>query len=236
MKLSLVLIIFIFISCSQRIKVPINRFLEPEAIGGGFEMEYRDMGFSSGVLDFTDNNTNNPLTMGTSRDQEFYAGFGLSRTVDMFVRVPEESSSLVGLKVQIIGNPTKEMATGHNLAFTVGMGSERDTFDQIFTIDLKSDVTDYSLVHGFRFNDKLLLYDGLSLSNYQFQGTIQGTTELNSNEIDYVAKNILGGHVGIMFGGANFNIKLETAVQKIEWTNTQSKLFQHFGLALSAGW
>ena len=236
MKISLILLIFIFSSCSQRVKVPINRFIAPESIGGGFEMEYRDMGFSAGVINFDNNSTSNPLGMGTSRDKEFYAGFGVSRSADVFVRVPEESSSLIGLKVQMIGNPTKEAAEGHDLAFTIGMGSERDSFNQTFTIDLKSDVTDYSLVHGYRFSPKLLLYEGVSLSNYQFEGTVKGTTGLDSNDIDYVAKNILGAHVGVMLGGASFKIKLETAMQRITWSNTEAKLFQHFGMALSAGW
>jgi len=210
--------------------------INPEAIGGGFELEYREMGFSSGVLDFTDNSTSNPLLMGTSKDKELYTGFGVSRSVDLFVRVPEESSSLIGLKVQLLGNPNKEAAEGHNLAFTLGMGSERDTFNQIFSIDLKSDVTDYSVIHGYRFSPILMVYEGISVSNYHFQGSVQGTTGLNSNEIDYSAKNILGGHAGVVLGSSSFKIKLEVAVQKIEWTNTQSKLFQHFGVALSAGW
>lgn len=223
-------------SCAQRIKVPINRFHSPEVIGGGAEFEYRQVGFSSGVLDFTNSNTNNALTMGTSKDDEFYLGVGLSPSVDLFVRVPEESSSLLGIKIQLLGGGIKDAGDGHKLALTLGMGSERDTFDQTFQIELKSDVTDYSIVHGYRFHSKFLVYEGISISNYSFEGRVLGTTGLNSDQIDYSAQNILGAHAGAVIGGAGLKLKIEIAAQKIEWSNTESKLYQSFGVALSAGW
>lgn len=240
MNLMRILLLLIFtnllFSCAQRIKVPINRFHSPEVIGGGAEIEYREVTFSSGVLDFTNSSTTNPLTMGTSKDQEFYLGMGISPSVDLFVRVPEESSSLLGLKIQLLGSSIKEASEGHKLAFTLGMGSERDTFDQTFKIELKSDVTDYSLVHGYRFHPKFMIYEGISISNYSFEGRVIGTTGLSSDEINYSAKNILGAHVGAVFGGAGLKLKMEISSQKIEWSHTESKLYQSFGIALSAGW
>lgn len=210
--------------------------MSPEAIGHGAEIEYRDMGFSSGVLDFSNNSTTNPLTMGVSKDTEFYLGLGIAKNADLFVRVPEESSSLIGIKVQLLGEPAKEGAIGNKLSFTMGMGSERDEFDQGFTIDLKSDVTDFSLIHGYRFSPHMAIYEGVSVSNYHFEGDVKGTTGLTSSEIDYEAKNILGGHVGMIFGSSSFKLKLEFAAQKIEWSHTEAKLYQYFGTALSAGW
>ncbi len=231
------LLIAIFLSsCAQRIKVPINRFLSPEAIGKGAEVEYREVGYSSGVLDFANNNTDNPLLMGKASDTEFYLGLGVAERADIFVRVPEESSSLLGIKVQILGDPAKAAKVGHALAFTLGMGSERDKFNQIFTIDLKSDVTDYSIVHGYRMNPFFMVYEGVSISNYRFAGTVKGATGLNSDDIDYEAKSIFGAHAGIIMGKSNLKLKLEFATQKIEWTHTDAKLYQHFGLSLTAGW
>ncbi len=231
-------LIFVLIlsSCAQRIKVPINRFHSPEAIGRGAEVEYREVGFSSGVLDFSGSTTSNPLLMGKAADTEFYGGIGVAERADIFIRVPEESSSLVGIKVQVLGEPAKKAAVGHKLAFTAGMGAERDTFNQVFTIDLKSDVSEYSLIHGYRANPFFMVYEGVSVSNYSFRGSIKGTTGFDSNEIDFSAKNILGAHVGIVLGKHQVKLKLEAGTQKIEWTHTEPKLYQHFGLALSAGW
>jgi hypothetical protein len=234
--LLLPLFFFLITSCAQRIKVPINRLIMPEAIGVGAEIEYRDIGFSSGVLDFTGNSTQNPLLMGVAKDTEFYLGVGVANNTDLFIRVAEESSSLIGIKVQLIGEPVKAAAVGNSLAFTMGMGSERDKFDQGFTIDLKSDVSDFSLIHGYRTSPYVLIYEGISVSNYSFEGTIQGATGLNSDIIEYTAKNILGAHIGMVFGGSGFKLKVELAAQKIAWTHTEEKMFQHFGMGLTAGW
>ena len=236
MNLKLLLVLLFLVSCSQRIKVPINRFLSPESIGGGAQIEYRDMGFSTGIINFTGGDTDNPLTMNTIKEEEFYFGAGISEKADLFIRVPKESSSLIGIKVQLMGSSAKASAVGHNLAFTLGMGSERDSFNEGFKIELKSDVTDYSLIHGYRINPYVMIYDGISLSNYSFEGTVKGDNTLNSDQISYQARNILGAHIGAVLGGSSFNLKLEWAAQKITWTNTEEKLFQHFGATLSAGW
>lgn len=231
------IIIFILItSCAQRIKVPINRLLSPEAIGGGAEVDFRQMGFSTGVMDFSDNSTSNPLKMSVATDNEMLLSLGVSEMVDFFVRVPKESSSILGIKVQIIGANRKAQAAGHSMAITLGMGNERDEFKSVYNLSLKSDVTDYSLIHGYRFSPMMMMYEGVSISNYHFQGSISGTTDLDSDEIDYKAENILGAHIGIIAGGTNFNLKLEYGIQKISWTNTPDKLSHSLGYSLAAGW
>ena len=210
--------------------------VSPEVIGLGAEVEYHKMGFSQGVLDFSDDSTTNPLVMGTTNDEEFFLGVGISNNADLFVRVPEESSSLLGIKVQILGEPSKANAEGHKLSFSLGTGSERDKFDQTFTIDLKSDVSEYALIHGYRFNPVAMIYEGVTISNYSFKGNITGTTGLDSDTINYKATNILGGHIGLILGSHSIKLKLELAAQKIKWSNTEEKLYQSFGMALSAGW
>ncbi|MAX65778.1 MAG: hypothetical protein QF441_00325 [Bacteriovoracaceae bacterium] len=224
------------LGCAQRIKVPINRMLSPEAIGKGAKVEYREIGYSSGVLDFSNNSTENALIMGTAKDQEFNLDLGIAPNADIFIKVPEESSSVVGIKVQVLGNSLKAMEAGHKLAFTLGMGSERDSFDQTFKIDLKSDVNEFSLIHGYRLSPLLLIYDGISLSNYYFEGKIENSGSLDKDNFEYTAKNIIGAHVGVILGGSGLQLKLEVASQKIAWSNTEEKLFQHFGMALNAGW
>lgn len=236
MKFLIVLSLLFLMGCAQRIKVPINRFHSPETIGKGTEVEYRETGVSSGVLDFAGNSTQNSLIMAKGSITEFYLGLGIAERADIFVRVPKESSSLVGIKVQLLGSASKASEVGHKMSFLMGMGSERDEFDQTLTISLKSQVTDFSLVHGYRLSPHMMIYDGFSISDYHFEGAVQGATGLSSNEIDYQAKNIMGAHLGIMLGGANIKVKLEFAAQKIVWTHTDEKIYQHFGLALAAGW
>jgi len=228
-------LLFILISgCAQRIKVPINRLILPESIGGGADLEFKQSGFSEGLLQFTNNDTDNPLLMASTNNQTLYMGFSLGPGADVFLQIPEESSSLVGIKIQLVGAHSKESSAGHKLAITLGMGSERDTFEGDFKIDLKSDVQDYSLIHGYRFNPFFMVYEGISISHYSFEGTIENGSALNSDKIEYAARNILGAHLGIAAGGPSFKFKFEFGVQKIKWTNTEEKQFIYTGYALSA--
>lgn len=231
----ILLFIPMFFSCAQRIKVPINRMDSPEAIGGGFDLEYKQMGYSQGLLDFSDSSTTNPLEMRSVTNRELYLGGGVSQNVDLFVKVPEESASLLGIKVQVLGTPNKAKAVGHQLAFTLAMGAARDTFDGDYEIMLKSDVTDYSLIHGYRFNEYAMIYEGISLSNFSFEGKIEDdNTGLDSDEFLYDATNILGVHAGAVFGTTNFKFKLEIAAQKVKWSNTPDKTLYSGGYSLTA--
>ena len=81
-----------------------------------------------------------------------------------------------------------------------------------------------------------MIYDGISLSNYYFEGKIENSGSLDKDNFEYTAKNIIGAHVGVILGGSGLQLKLEVASQKIAWSNTEEKLFQHFGMALNAGW
>ena len=237
MKRSLTLLLFVILttSCAQRIKVPINRTISPEAVGGGFEVEYKKTGFSQGVLQFDNGEMDNPLLMSTLQEDELYMGIGISRNADLFVKIPKESSSIVGLKVQVIGNPSKERSEGHNLAFTLGMGSERDTFEEGLDIILKSDVQDYSIIHGYRFSNAFMIYEGISISNFLFDGKIEDPPSgFSGNTFSYRANNILGAHAGMEIGGAAFKIRVEFGIQQIEWSNTEKKTFNFLGYSLSS--
>lgn len=234
MKFILLISLFVFIGCSQRIKVPINRMVSPETIGGGAEIEYRQNGLSEGRLDFSNSDTDNPLLMGVVTNRGMNMGFGPVENVDFFFTVHQESSSLLGIKMQLIGDSNKTRGVGHKLAVTLGMGTERDTYGGEYEIKLKSDVRDYALIYGYRTSQIILFYTGVSLSNYEFRGSISGTSTLNSSTIIYKANNILGLNGGMEIGGSSFKLKFELASQSIQWTNTVKKLFYSMGLALTA--
>jgi hypothetical protein len=208
--------------------------MSPEAVGSGMEMELKKTGFSQGVLQFDNGEMDNPLIMSTLQEDELYLGVGISKNTDIFLKIPKESSSIVGIKVQVIGDPSKARSEGHNLAFTLGMGSERDTFEEGFDIVLKSDVQDYSIIHGYRFSPTVMIYEGVSFSNYRFQGTIENApSSFSGNKFDYSADNILGAHAGLELGPAGFKARIEWAVQQIQWSNTEKKTYNFLGYSIS---
>lgn len=238
MKLSLFFTLFIVVSCTQRLKVPINRMASPEVIGGGAELEFQRIGFSQARLDFNGGRTDNPLKMtGVVSNRVLHMAAGVSQNVDVFVKVPQESSSLLGIKVQLVGTSSKFRNNTHQFAFTLATGSERDSFEGPFEIDLKSDVKDYSLIYGYRFNEYFLAYTSVSLSDYKFRGDIKdsGGTLLDDS-INYRAQNILGAQAGVDFGFPGFSLKYEFAIQKIRWTNSEEKVLYSNGLAIKAAY
>jgi hypothetical protein len=236
--LHLILLICFMCSCTQRLKVPVNRMMSPEAIGGGAEIEFQRIDFSEARLDFNGGQTDNPLKMpGVVSNRTLYMAVGVSPTTDIFVKIPQESSSLLGIKVQLLGAGSKFRNITHQFAFTLAMGAERDTFEGPYRIDLKSDVRDYSLIYGYRLNQYLLAYTSVSLSDYRFRGNVKDSGgALVDDTIDYRAENVLGAQMGVDFGIPGFSIKYEFALQKIQWTNSEEKLFYSNGLALKAAY
>lgn len=208
--------------------------MSPETIGRGAEIEYRQNGLSEGRLDFSNSDTDNPLLMGVVTNRGMNMAFGPVENADFFVTVHQESSSLMGVKLQLVGTDNKARSAGHKLAVTLGMGAERDSYGGEYEISLKSDVRDYALIYGYRTSDVVLFYTGVSLSNYSFEGSISGASSLNDDKIKYSADNILGWNGGMEFGGSGFKLKFEFATQSIQWTNSEKKLFYSMGLALTS--
>lgn len=233
MRFLLPLILFILVGCAQRLKVPINRMMSPETIGIGAEVEYRQINLSEGSLDFTNSETNNSLILGTVTNRAMNIAFGAVENADFFVTVHQESSSLVGLKIQLLGSDNKSRGSGHKISATLALGNERDTYDGEYKIKLKSNVSDYSLIYGYRSSSFVLFYSGISLSQYNFEGTLNSNSGLNNNKILYQANNVMGLSIGMEIGSSAFKFKTEFAGQKITWTNTEEKTFYGLALALT---
>ncbi len=102
--------------------------VSPEAIGRGLDVEYKQTGFSEGRLNFEDSKTDNPLDMGTVKDREFYMALGIAPTVDIFYKSPEQTVGLLGLKVQLMGPPSRARALGNKLCFYFRHGSKQRQF------------------------------------------------------------------------------------------------------------
>lgn len=220
-------------SCAQRLKTPLNRMISPEAIGRGAQLEYRKSGFSEAKLNFADGRTDNPLDMGTISDPEFVLGLGIVEKVDFFYKMSYEATALLGIKFQLVGEAVKAQAVGHKLALTYAMGSDRDDYDGIYKIRLKSSAQDFSVIHGYRFSEYLMLYESLSLSQFSMSGSIEnGGGEFSSDSFDYRTGLTLGLHVGLELSLYPMLSRLELGVQKIKWSQTEEYLAASLGYSL----
>jgi hypothetical protein len=210
----------------------------PEAVGGGVGLSFRQEGLSLGGLDFSDGDVDNPLVMSGTDGRGLVLDMGVGQMTDLYWRMPNESAGILGLKIQLIGDPLKKASTGHKLAISFGKGVERDSFDEGgYSIDLKVDMQDYAIIHGYRINKDVLLYDSFSLMNYSFEGDIKSAPQvLSGSTINYDANNTMGFHAGMILGTVPFSFTVEFGVQRISWTSSESATFYSFGYALTAVW
>jgi len=79
-----------------------------------------------------------------------------------------------------------------------------------------------------------LVYEGVSLTQYSFEGKIKKAKDLVSDSLSYRANNTLGLNIGAELSSLPFTLKLEYAAQRIKWSHTNDKLYHGFGLALGA--
>lgn len=209
--------------------------VSPEAIGRGLDLEYRNSGFSQGLLNFENNKTDNALDMTSAKDREFNLSLGVSPTVDLFFKVPQQSVSLVGFKAQLIGEPSIARSLGNKLSFSLAMGNNQDSLEGSTDVSLKSNAQEIALIHGYRFSPNLMIYESITYSQYNFSGKIENASaSFEDDEFDYSANSIIGIQAGLELGWHSFKMKLEYATQRIEWTNTEAKLYQSFGYSLTA--
>lgn len=197
-------------------------------------MDFRQTALSQGLLDFSGSKTDNPLKMSTVQERELYLALGVTSSIDLFYKIPKQSAAIYGAKIQVLGQPSKTRNAGHKLAFTLGMGADRDNFEGTYDVKLKVDTYEVSVIHGYRFSPLLLFYDGISLSKFNFSGKIENASSaFEDDDFEYVADVIVGAHAGIEFGGEQFKLKLEYAAQRIDWSHTDPEL--HHGLSYSLG-
>lgn len=224
-------LLIILCSCAKRIKVPINRFETSESLGSGGEIELRQGTHSHGQLDLSDGDLDNPLEMGTSKGQGLGLTAALGESLDLMWRVPHEAPTIIGAKVQVLGSPEKSAGSGNTLSIAFGMGADRDTFDGEPSIKMKYDIQDYMILHGYRLTPNFTIYDGLSISTYEFEGELssEDDEDLDGETLEYTAENIIGFWVGGMYTNHPIKAKFEIALQKIEWDYTESKMFYAFG-------
>lgn len=232
--LFLVFIVLVSLSCAQRVKVPVNKMRGPEVNGKFMSLGYRKSTTSQGVIDLSQGQTTNPLFMQQSEDSELMIKASINRIAEFFYLIPEESVAMFGLRVQLLGDNRAALSEGQKLLFSLATGSSRDNFNESgISLNILSDATEFGLIYGYRFTQSFMAYISSHVSNYKFLAQIQGdTSAYTSNELNYVAQNISNNALGIEWGGSSFIFKLEYAVQRIDWSNTEAKIIHGLGYGL----
>jgi hypothetical protein len=255
---SLALLVLLLSSCSHRIKVstPSSRFISPEAGGKLFASEisgYYSAGTQASV-NLKNKNTDDPLVL----DNEFdlLNAVGINANIGLHEKFDFVMSSggintpvLYGIKYQLIGKKRVESKKGdQSLAVTIMGGNSGQTqksgeeleltpLDEDTEVELDRDATDYSVIYGKRLTDTFLAYTGVSYTKTKISGVLDSqTTELDGKSIKYNAEAI-GAHIGfISYVGKFISLKLETSIQQLNWSHTDTATFGYVTGGMAFYW
>jgi hypothetical protein len=241
-RLIVIMLAALIAGCSVAIKTPSSRFILPEAEG--------DLGEASASISYSGltrfdapGNTDSGADLSGQGPDEFYhskglglhGDMGLMEDLDIYAVKPDRSPLQIGFKYQIIGKNRDEAKKGnHSLAITAAYGE--DSVDQSSSdflisgdsVKTTSRVRDGSLIYGYRFKDRSLVYMGVSYSNYDFDGQY---TTTSGDRFNFDA-HVRGAHVGVYSTskkGWGF-FKFEVSAQDAEWNNTPQHTFMYVGL------
>jgi hypothetical protein len=236
MKSIYLMFLFLLSSCATKYILPGNRFITPETQGGAFngQFELAQASANQLLINTIDGTVDNGVVYADVVRTGFLFANSIFEKMDFVWSHTGGGNSLIGVKFQPLGVSKLAKGTGHKLSlgFLTG-GNEHETGDQ--TIAFKLSGTELYAVYGFRLNENVLPYAGLSRSNYNFDGTIRTNNILNGLEPSFSSSiNTLTG--GIEFTYESLVLKFETGYQQISTTDTKDRTRYLFGYSLGFSW
>jgi hypothetical protein len=236
MKSFYLMFLILLSSCATKYILPGNRFISPETQGGALNGQFELAQASANQLLI--NTNQGTVDNGVVYTEVVRTGFLFANSIfeklDFVWSHTGGGNSLVGIKFQPIG--VSKLAKGAGHKFSVGVmsgGNEHETSDQ--TIEFKLSGTEFFAVYGFRVNENVLPYAGLSRSSYTFDGTIHTSNILNGLEPSFSSSiNTLTGGIELTYEA--FVIKFETGYQQISTTDTKDMSRYLFGYSMGFNW
>lgn len=235
MRLFLILILFLFGSCATKYIIPGNRFITPESQGGIFHGQVEIQQTSANQL--TIDTRNDSIHDGVLYDQKTRTGFLISDSIfdnfDFIWSHTGSANSLLGGKLQVLGDPRLAKTAGHKMSMVALFGgNEHETDDRSVEFDLAGQ--EILLIYGYRFTENVLPYLSFSRAAYDFSGKIK-KGPLNGQEPHLrTTSNAL--NVGVEFAHLAFFAKFETTYQQLTTTDTKGRDKFMFGYSVGYSW
>lgn len=231
----LLAILFIFTSCASRYVVPGNRFITPESQGSTFAGQFEIQQTSANTLKF-DGTTGdlNGVKYESNKKTGFMASTGVIEQVDFIWNTVSEGNSMFGGKFQFLGGGRSSNSTGNKLAFAALIGSNEYKDEENGDIDFELTGKEAMLIYGFRFSPVVLLYSGLSYSQYNFKGRLYSGS-LAGEEPDYETK-VYALNNGLELAYEIAFIKFELSYQFVDTTQTDKMNRLAFGFSAGLSW
>lgn len=225
------------VSCATKYVVPGNRFITPETQGGAFRGQV-ELHVTQGQQ-LTINTAQGSVEEGVLYQDIPRTGFLYSNSffesLDLIWSHVGSGNSMLGGKFQFIGSSRTGNGAGHKLALAALIGgNEHETDDE--SIEFSLGGQEVMLIYGYRINENVLPYLGLSRSTYNFKGKIRMPgTSLHGKEpkLDTTI-NALNGGLELSYNA--FFVKLEGSFQQLVTTDTKDKTGFLVGYSLGFSW
>lgn len=233
-----ILPLFVLVSCATKYILPGNRFLTPETQGGMLESQFevQQTSATKANIDASEGSLNDGLVYSNTKRTGYLYSTSLLEMIDFYWAHTGSANSMLGAKVQLLGGSRKAKAVGNKFAFTAAIGSNEHRLKGDPEIKFKLGGTDFSLIHGYRFNEFVMLYDSLAYSTFNFDGTVTSNNPaFNGAKPGYDTK-ILGAHIGAEIGFGPFFGKLEYAYQMIKSSSTKNRMASLLGYSVGFSW
>lgn len=237
MKLILFLSLFFLGSCATKYIIPGNRFITPETQGGALKgaFEFQQTGATQLTIDTSNGSVKDGVLYADMTRTGFQFSESLFDNFDFMWAHTGSANSMLGGKLQIIGDSRAAKGSGHRLSLAALFGNnEHETDDKSVKFELGG--KEFLIVYGYRLTENVLPYASLSLASYDFTGTVHSSDpQLNGAEpkLTTKARSLSGG---IEFSMNAFFAKLEATYQKLATSDTKDQDRFMFGYSVGYSW
>jgi hypothetical protein len=187
-------------------------------------------------IDASNGSVNDGLVYSESKRTGYMFATSLLDMIDFYWSHTGSANSMVGAKVQVMGGSRRSKSVGHKLALTAGIGSNEHKLKGDPEVEFKLGGNDFSIIHGYRVNEFILLYDSFAFSRYKFDGTVASSLPaLNGTKPSY-ATSIYGLHVGTELSLGPLFGKLEYGYQMISTNKSKDRAASVIGYSVGFSW
>lgn len=233
MKAILILLILILASsCATKYVVPGNRFMTPETQGGAFhaQVEFMNASATTATIDVSNGNVDNGVKYKNMSRFGFLFANSFFDNFDFVWSHTGGSNSLLGGKLQVVGDSKTAGGEGHKLAVAALFGGNEYETDNK-SIDFELTGKEFLLVYGYRLSEFFLPYTSFSYARYSFDGTMKPSgLEPSFNTRAY------GLNSGIEINIQSFFGKLEATYQQLSTSDTKDRQNLMFGYTVGFAW
>jgi hypothetical protein len=230
--------LFLLTSCATKYILPGNRFITPESQGKMFESQFelQQTSATQANIDISNGSVKNPLIYTDTKKTGFLFSTSVLDSMDFYWSNTGTGNSMFGAKLQFLGESRIAKAAGHKLAATFGIGGNDHHLDGNPGVDFTLGGTDFSLIHGYRFNEFFMLYDALAYSKYQFSGTLTSNNSTLNGLKPSFSNKIIAAFLGAEVSYSAFFAKLEFGYQTLDSSYTKKRNATVLGYSVGVSW